>query len=69
MITKVPGRELHRNPARARRATAKGPVHLANRGRTTHVLISIEEYERLSAKKDSIRSHRGQTGTPRSTAD
>jgi prevent-host-death family protein len=36
------------------RAASKAPVFLTNRGKTTHVVMSIEEYERMNGKKKSI---------------
>ncbi len=47
-------RELSQRPAKARKAAKDGPVFIMHRGRVAHVLISVEEYQRLSGKPVSI---------------
>lgn len=44
-------REFNQDTSRAKKASCKGPVIITDRGRPAHVLLSIEEYERLTAKK------------------
>ena len=36
------------------RAASKAPVFLTNRGKTTHVVMSIEDYEKLHGRAKSI---------------
>jgi prevent-host-death family protein len=36
------------------RAAYKGPVFITDRGRTTHVLLTAEEYERLITARKSV---------------
>jgi prevent-host-death family protein len=40
-------REFNQDTARAKRAARNGLVVITNRGKPSHVLMSIEEYERL----------------------
>jgi len=49
-ITSVTSREFNQYAARAKKAALNGPVFISDRGRPTHVLLSIEEYERLTGK-------------------
>jgi prevent-host-death family protein len=41
-------REFNQDAARAKRAAAEGPVFITDRGRPAHVLLSIDEYRRLT---------------------
>ncbi len=49
-ITSVPSRELNKDAAYANKAALNGPVFITDRGRPAHVLLSIEEYQRLTGK-------------------
>lgn len=48
MPTTLTSREFEQAAGRARQAAEAGPVFITERGRPAHVLISIEEYRRLS---------------------
>jgi PHD/YefM family antitoxin component YafN of YafNO toxin-antitoxin module len=43
-------REFNQDTAAAKRAAKKGPVYVTDRGRPTHVLLSVEQYERIARK-------------------
>ncbi len=47
-------REFNQDTGRAKKATNDGPVFVTDRGRTTHVLLSIEAYQALSGNTPSI---------------
>jgi prevent-host-death family protein len=47
-------REYNQDSSGVVRAASKAPVFLTNRGKTTHVLMSIEEYEKLNGRPKSI---------------
>ena len=47
-ITTVTSRELNQDFARAKRAAKSGPVFITDRGKPAHVLLSIEDYRRLT---------------------
>ena len=45
----VSSREFNQDVSGAKRAANKGPVFITDRGRPAHVLLSIEEYQRLTS--------------------
>ncbi len=53
-ITTLSSREFNQDTSRAKRASSKGPVFITDRGKPAHVLLSMEEYQRLSGKGRSI---------------
>lgn len=40
-------REFNQDTARAKRAAKSGPVFITDRGAASHVLMTVEDYERL----------------------
>lgn len=53
-ITTLSSREFNQDVSRAKRAAKKGPVFVTDRGRPSHVLLTVEEYQKLSNGKESI---------------
>lgn len=53
-ITTVSSREFNQDVSKAKRATAKGPVYITDRGHPAHVLLTIEDYQKIADKKISI---------------
>ena len=53
-ITILSSREFNRHASRAKKATKAGPVFITDRGRPAHVLLSIEEYRRLTGATAKI---------------
>lgn len=53
-ITTVSSREFNQDVSKAKRAAAHGPVFITDRGHPSHVLLTIEEYRKITAKKESI---------------
>ena len=54
-MTKVfTSREFNQDVGGAKRAAAEGPVFITDRGETSHVLLSIEEYNRLKGGSRTI---------------
>jgi prevent-host-death family protein len=47
-------REFNQDTAGAKKAARRGPVFITDRGRPAHVLLSIEEYQRLSGKQKTL---------------
>jgi prevent-host-death family protein len=47
-ITTLSSREFNQDTSRAKKAAAKGPVFITDRGKPAHVLLSIEEYRRIT---------------------
>ena len=52
--TTLSSREFNQDASGAKRAAANGPVFITDRGRPAHVLLSIEEYRRLSGVEQNI---------------
>ncbi|QNT70105.1 type II toxin-antitoxin system Phd/YefM family antitoxin [Defluviicoccus vanus] len=53
-ITTLSSREFNQDTSRAKKAAAEGPVFITDRGKPAHVLLSIEEYHRLTGGQGSI---------------
>ncbi len=46
----ISSREFNQDVGRAKRAALQGPVIITNRGKPSHVLMSIERYDALRGK-------------------
>ncbi len=53
-ITTLSSREFNQGASEAKRAANQGPVFITDRGRPAHVLLSIEEYQRLTQQRSNI---------------
>ncbi len=53
-MTTMSSREFNQNTSKAKKITAAGPVFILDRGKPAHVLLSIQEYQRLSGNRRSI---------------
>ena len=53
-ITKLSSREFNQDTSRAKRAAKRGPVFITDRGRPSHVLLTVEEYQRITGGEKSI---------------
>lgn len=53
-ITTLSSREFNQDATKAKKAAKRGPVFITDRGRPAHVLLTIEEYQRITHKKESI---------------
>ena len=53
-ITTLSSREFNQDTSRAKKAASEGPVFITDRGKPAHVLLSIEDYLRLSGQSRSI---------------
>jgi prevent-host-death family protein len=53
-ITTVSSREFNQDVSRVKRAAVNGPVFITDRGHPSHVLLTIEEYQKITDKKESI---------------
>jgi len=47
-ITTISSREFNQDTSRAKKAAAQGPVFITDRGKPAHVLLSIEDYQRIT---------------------
>lgn len=53
-ITTLSSREFNQDTSGAKRAAEHGPVVITDRGKPAHVLLSIEDYQRLVGRQTSI---------------
>lgn len=53
-VKAVSSRQFQQNANQAQKAAADGPVFITNRGRPVHVLLSYEDYQRLTGGRRSI---------------
>lgn len=53
-ITTLSSRELNQDVTRAKKATKDGPVFITDRGKPSHVLLSFDEYQRLTRQRRNI---------------
>jgi hypothetical protein len=53
-ITTLSSREFNQDASRAKKAAKDGPVFITDRGRLAHVLLTAEDYQRLTGVSSSI---------------
>jgi len=53
-ITTLSSRELNHDVSRAKKAAKAGPVIITDRGRPSHVLMTYDDFERLSGRPRSL---------------
>ncbi|CAM3619249.1 type II toxin-antitoxin system Phd/YefM family antitoxin [Thalassospira profundimaris] len=53
-ITTISSRDFNQDTSGAKKASKGGPVIITDRGKPSHVLLSIEEYQRLTGSLPSI---------------
>jgi PHD/YefM family antitoxin component YafN of YafNO toxin-antitoxin module len=54
VITRLSSREFNQDTSRAKRAAKRGPVFITDRGRLSHVLLTAEEYQRITAEHKCV---------------
>ncbi|MBX8489127.1 type II toxin-antitoxin system Phd/YefM family antitoxin [Pseudomonas cichorii] len=54
MTTTLSSREFNQDTSGAKKAANDGPVFITDRGRPAHVLLSIEDYRKLTGGSASI---------------
>ncbi|MBS0465236.1 MAG: type II toxin-antitoxin system Phd/YefM family antitoxin, partial [Proteobacteria bacterium] len=53
-ISTFSSRQFNQDASGAKKAAKKGPVFITDRGRPAHVLLSIEDYRKLTSSPVSI---------------
>lgn len=53
-ITTLSSREFNQDTSRAKKAAMDGPVFITGRGKPTHVLLTIDEYQRITGGGGNI---------------
>jgi len=54
MSSLITSRDFNQHVNDAKRATASGPVFITHRGKPSHVLLRIEDYERLTGTSKTL---------------
>ena len=53
-MTTMSSREFNQDAGKAKRLAMQGPVFITDRGRLAHVLLTIEEYQKITATHRNI---------------
>jgi prevent-host-death family protein len=61
-IVRLSSREFNQDASKAKRASLSGPVIITDRGKPSHVLLSIAQYQKLTRKSANIAELLGQSG-------
>jgi prevent-host-death family protein len=61
-VTTLTSREFNHDASGAKKAARRGPVFITDRGRPTHVLLTIEDYQRLAGSGMSLAEALAQRG-------
>jgi prevent-host-death family protein len=61
-VTTLTSREFNQDTSGAKKAASKGPVFITDRGRPAHVLLTIEDYLRLTGEHLSLAEALAQPG-------
>ena len=63
-ITTLSAREFNQHASRAKKAANEGPVFITDRGQPAHVLLSIEEYRKLTGGQMTLAEALAQPDAP-----
>jgi prevent-host-death family protein len=61
-VTTLTSREFNQDTSGAKKAASRGPVFITDRGRPAHVLLTIEDYQRLAGGHMSLAETLAQPG-------
>ena len=61
-VTTLTSREFNQDTSGAKKAARRGPVFITDRGRPAHVLLTIEDYRRLTGGDMSLAEALAQPG-------
>ena len=61
-VSTFTSREFNQDASRAKKAARSGPVFITDRGKPAHVLLSIEDYRRLTGGQMTLAEALAQTG-------
>lgn len=53
-ITTLSSRQFNQDASRAKKAAMAGPVFITDRGRPAHVLLTFEEYKKITGGRTKI---------------
>lgn len=61
-VTTLSSREFNQDTSGAKKAAQQGPVFITDRGRPAHVLLTIEDFQRLTGVNMSLAEALAQPG-------
>jgi prevent-host-death family protein len=61
-VTTLTSREFNQDTSKAKKVAERGPVFITDRGRLAHVLLTIEDYQRLTDGNMSLSEALAQSG-------
>jgi len=61
-VTTLTSRQFNQDTSGAKKAARQGPVFITDRGRPAHVLLTIEDYQRLAVGNMSLAEALAQSG-------
>lgn len=53
-VTTVSSRKFNQHVSRLKKAADRGPVFITDRGKPAHVLLSFDEYRRITAQRRNL---------------
>ena len=53
-VTTLSSRKFNQDTSGAKKAAKRGPVFITDRGRPAHVLLTVEEYRRLTGREMTL---------------
>jgi len=53
-VTTFSSRQFNQDAGKAKKAALQGPVFITDRGRPAHVLLSFDEYKKLTRERSKI---------------
>lgn len=53
-ITTLSSRQFNQDASKAKKAASRGPVFITDRGRPAHVLLTFEDYKKLTGTRTKI---------------
>ncbi len=62
-ITKLSSRQFNQDASKAKKAAEAGPVIITDRGRPAHVLLTFDEYKRITGGRTKIADLLAMPGT------
>jgi Antitoxin Phd_YefM, type II toxin-antitoxin system len=62
-ITTLSSRQFNQDASKAKKAALAGPVFITDRGRPAHVLLTFDEYKKLTGGHTKIADLLAMTGT------
>ena len=53
-ITTLSSRQFNQDASKAKKAAKEGPVFITDRGRPAHVLLTFDEYKKITGRRTKI---------------